>query len=128
MVPTWPQISQGAAMRREDICIYVGPANRARLEAIIADRNSTSKAVWRARIVLATAEGHGTNAIMRLTGKSKPCVWRWQERYIVEGVEGLCATRGVRVARNRCRGRSGSKCSRRLRTRRLRTRLEQNFD
>ena len=66
-----------------------GPANRARLEAIIGDRNSTSKAVWRARIVLATAEGHGTNAIMRLTGKSKPCVWRWQERYLAEGVDGL---------------------------------------
>ena len=76
-------------MRRDDICIYVGPANRARLEAIIADRNSTSEAVWRARIVFATAEGHGTNAIMRLTGKSKPCVWRWQERYIAEGVDGL---------------------------------------
>jgi len=59
------------------------------LEAIISDRNSTSKAVWRARIVLATADGHGTNAIMRLTGKSKPCVWRWQERYIAEGIDGL---------------------------------------
>src|SRR6266705_3678339 len=89
MIPKWPQICQGAAMRRDDICIWVGPANRARLKSIIADRNSTSKAVWRARIVLATAEGRGTNAIMRLTGKSKPCVWRWQERYIAEGVEGL---------------------------------------
>jgi transposase len=76
-------------MRRDDICIYVGPANRARLEAIIADRNSKAKAVWRARIVLATADDHGTNAIMRLTSKSKPCVWRWQERYIAEGVDGL---------------------------------------
>ncbi len=76
-------------MRRDDICIYVGPANRARLKGIIADRNSKAKAVWRARIVLATADGHGTNAIMRLTGKSKPCVWRWQERYIAEGVDGL---------------------------------------
>jgi transposase len=84
-----PQISQGAAMRRDDICIYVSPANRAWLEAIIVDRNSKAKAVWRARIVLATAEGHGTNAIMRLTGKSKPCVWRWQERYIADGVDGL---------------------------------------
>jgi transposase len=84
-----PQISQGAAMRRDDICIYVSPANRAWLEAIIVDRNSKAKAVWRARIVLATADGHGTNAIMRLTGKSKPCVWRWQERYIAEGVDGL---------------------------------------
>jgi transposase len=89
MIPNWPQISQAAAMRRDDICMYVGPANRARLEAIIADRNSTSKAVWRARIVLATSDVHGTNAIMRLTGKSKPCVWRWQERYIAEGVDGL---------------------------------------
>ena len=76
-------------MRRDDICIYVGPANRARLEAIIADRNSSSKAVWRARIVLATADGLGTNAIMMRTGKSKPCVWRWQERYVDEGVDGL---------------------------------------
>jgi transposase len=93
MIPKWPQISQGAAMRRDDICIYVSPANRARLEAIIADRNSKAKAVWRARIVLATADDHGTNAIMRLTGKSKPCVWRWQERYIAEGVDGLMRDR-----------------------------------
>jgi hypothetical protein len=63
--------------------------NRERLEVIITDRNSKTKTVWRARIVLATADGHGTNAIMRLTGTSKPCVWRWQERYIAEGIEGL---------------------------------------
>jgi len=85
----WPQISQSAVMRRDDICLYVSPANRSRLEAIVADRNSSSKAVWRAKIVLATADGLGTNAIMRRTGKSKPCVWRWQERYIMEGVDGL---------------------------------------
>src|SRR5215470_11889281 len=89
MIPKWPQISQCAAMRRDDICIYVSPANRARLQPIIADRNSKTKTVWRARIVLATVDGHGTNAIMRLTVTSKPCVWRWQERYIAEGVEGL---------------------------------------
>src|SRR5712672_3287685 len=89
MIPMWPQISQSAAMRRDDICIHVGPANRARLAAIVAGRNSTSKAVWRAEIVLATADGLGTNAIMKRTGKSKPCVWRWQERYVEEGVDGL---------------------------------------
>ena len=76
----WPQISQSAGMRRDDICIYVSPANRARLEAMIADRNSRSKVVWRANIVLATADGLGTKAIMKRTDKSKPCVWRWQER------------------------------------------------
>ena len=76
-------------MRRDDICLYVSPAHRARLDAIIKDRNSPRKAVWRAEIVLATADGHGTNEIMRLTSKSKPCVWRWQERYVEEGVDGL---------------------------------------
>ena len=76
-------------MRRDDICIYVSPMSRTRLEAIIGDRNSSSKAVWRAEIVLATADGLGTNAIMKRTGKSKPCVWRWQERYVEEGVDGL---------------------------------------
>jgi transposase len=89
MIPMRPQISQSAAMRRDDICIHVSPANRTRLEAIIKDRNSSSKAVWRAKIVLATSSGLGTNAIMKLTGKSKPCVWRWQERFVEEGVEGL---------------------------------------
>jgi hypothetical protein len=33
--------------------------------------------------------GAGTNAIMRQTGKSKTCVWRWQERFATEGFEGL---------------------------------------
>ena len=76
-------------MRRDDICLYLGPANRAKLEALIGDRNTPAKAIWRAEIVLATADGHGTNEIMRRAGKSKPCVWRWQERYVAEGVDGL---------------------------------------
>src|SRR5919109_5406910 len=76
-------------MRRDDICIYVSPSNRARLEALITDRNTPSKVVWRAKIVLATADGHGTNEIRRRTGRPKRCVWRWQERYIDAGVEGL---------------------------------------
>jgi len=43
----------------------------------------------RARIVLLTAEDLGTNEIMRRTGKSKTCLWRWQERFMHEGVDGL---------------------------------------
>ena len=54
----------------------------------MADRNTRSKVVWRAGIVLATADGFGTVAVMRRTGKSKPCVWRWQERYVAEGIQG----------------------------------------
>ena len=40
------------------------------------DRNAPRKHVWRAEIVLLTADGVGTNAIMRRTAKSKTCVWR----------------------------------------------------
>ena len=74
---------------RDDVCIYVSPANRARLERLVGDRNTPRKVVWRAEIVLATADGLGTMAIMRRTGKSKPCVWRWQKRYVAAGVDGL---------------------------------------
>jgi transposase len=74
---------------REGISVEVSPADRARLEAVVADRNSPQKHVWRARIVLATADGLGTGEIMRRTGKSKPCVWRWQARFAAEGVAGL---------------------------------------
>jgi len=56
---------------------------------MVADRNTPSKVVWRAKIVLATADGFGTNEIMRRTAMSKPTVWRWQERYLDEGVDGL---------------------------------------
>ena len=69
----------------------------------MADRNSTAKAVWRAEIVLATADGRGTSAIMKRTGKSKPCVWRWQERYVGEGVEGLLRDK-TRPARKKALG------------------------
>jgi transposase len=31
----------------------------------------------------------GTNGIMAAIGKSKTCVWRWQERFMAAGVEGL---------------------------------------
>jgi hypothetical protein len=43
---------------------------------------------------------------MRQTGKSKTCVWRWQERFATEGVEGLLRdkTRPSRIARPNWRG------------------------
>ena len=63
-------------MRRNDICLYLNLTDRAKLEEIVANRNSPRKWVWRAEIVLATADGLGTNAIKLHTGKSKPCVWR----------------------------------------------------
>ena len=67
----------------------VTPADRHQLEAIVADRSAPQKHVWRAKIILATADGCGTAEIMRRSGKSKPVVWRWQARFMTEGVSGL---------------------------------------
>ena len=53
------------------------------------DRNTVQKHVWRAQIVLLSADGIGTNEIMRRTGKSKTCVWRWQERFAEESCDDL---------------------------------------
>src|ERR1700747_2978902 len=75
--------------RARGIIIEVNAAERERLAAVVADRNSPQKHVWRARGILATAEGCGSAEIMRRAGVSKPCVWRWQERFMREGVTGL---------------------------------------
>jgi hypothetical protein len=52
------------------ITINVSPADRVRLDAVVADRNSPQKHVWRARIVLRSADGCGTHEIMRENRKS----------------------------------------------------------
>ena len=74
---------------RKGIIVELNAADRVRLEAVVADRNSPQKHVWRARIVLLTADGHGTAEIMRRAGISKVAVWRWQERFMTAGVTGL---------------------------------------
>lgn len=74
---------------RTGIKFDVSPPDRLRLERVIKDRNAAQKHVWRAAIILLSADGVGTAAIMRQTGKSNTCVWRWQERYMAAGVEGL---------------------------------------
>jgi transposase len=74
---------------RTGISISVTDTDRERLQSIITDRNSPQKHVWRARIVLLTAEGCGTTEIMRQAGVAKTAVWRWQERFMQQGVDGL---------------------------------------
>ncbi len=74
---------------RAGIVVSVTPQDRIRLEAIAADRNTRQKHAARARVIFATADGCGTSEIMRRSGLSKPVVWRWQERFMQEGVKGL---------------------------------------
>lgn len=74
---------------RTGVEVRLNPEDRERLEAVVVDRKSSQKHVWRSKIVLLTAAGLGTHEIMQQTSKSKPCVWRWQERFMTEGVDGL---------------------------------------
>src|SRR5450631_3287533 len=69
--------------------LSVSFADIRRLKALVQGRNTPQKHVWRAEIVLLTADGLGTNEIMRRTTKSKTCIWRWQERFAEEGFDGL---------------------------------------
>ena len=74
---------------RTGISITLKSGDRRRLAVLARDRNAPHKHVWRAEIVLLSADGVGTNEIMRQTGKSKTRVWRWQERFMQAGYDGL---------------------------------------
>ncbi|MCA0002849.1 hypothetical protein FJ872_08565 [Mesorhizobium sp. B2-5-9] len=56
---------------RGRISLAVSPSDHRRLTALVIDRNSPQKNVWRAETVLLSADGVGTVEIMRRTGKSK---------------------------------------------------------
>ena len=74
---------------RKSIKIDLAETDRQALTSIVTDRNSPQKHVWRAQIVLLTADGCGTMELTRRTGTSKTSVWRWQERFLAGGVAGL---------------------------------------
>jgi hypothetical protein len=78
---------------RTGIIVRLTAADRDRLQAVVADRNSPQKYVWRAKIVLATADGLGTMAVMRAAGKSKTAVWVGSNGSARRASMGFCATR-----------------------------------
>lgn len=69
--------------------VRVPPEDRAELEGWVAGRNTPQKLVWRARIVLMWADGAGITEIVRATGKTKRTAYRWRDRYLERGIEGL---------------------------------------
>src|SRR5260370_19469704 len=88
MIPAGSLMCESGWMRK-GVEVRLGAGDRDRLEAVIGSGNSPQKHVWRARIVLLSAAGVGTMAIQRQTGKGKPTIWRWQARFMAEGVDGL---------------------------------------
>ena len=73
----------------QSVCLVVSAGDRARLEAIVADRNRPQKQVARARVVLLSADRLDVATMARQAGISRPAVWRWQQRYAEMGVDGL---------------------------------------
>lgn len=69
--------------------VELSAKDRAALREIVANGNTRQKIAKRARIVLMTAEGHGTVAIMCAVGVAKTTVWRWQAYFVEAGVAGL---------------------------------------
>src|SRR5215469_1456943 len=88
MIPAGSPICESGRMRN-GVEIRLGPGDRERLLAVIGSGNSPQKHVWPARIVLLSADGVGTMAIQRQTGKGKPTIWRWQAHFMAERVDGL---------------------------------------
>ena len=69
--------------------IVLSEQDRERLERIKTDPHSILKHVQRATIILHLGDGLTLTQTMRATGMSKPTVWRWWDRFLVEGVDGL---------------------------------------
>ena len=74
---------------RTSVSFIVSPSDRQRRQAIVTDPKSPQKHVRRAQIILLSGDGLGTTALMHETGMAKSCVWRWQARFMREGVDGL---------------------------------------
>ena len=83
---------------RTGVSLSVTFADRARLRALVKDRNASQKHVWRAQIDGRRRRHERDHAH---TGKSKTSVCRWQERFAGEGFEGLLRdkTRPSRVSK-----------------------------
>jgi transposase len=73
----------------QTVCVLLSTADKQRLEAITLDRNRQRKHIERARVILASAGGGPVQQIAREVGISRPMVWRWQQRFADEGVDGL---------------------------------------
>jgi transposase len=73
----------------QTVDVIVDADDRARLAAVVGDRNRLQKHVQRARIVLLSAERLPVLTVANTVGVSRPSVWRWQQRFAEAGVDGL---------------------------------------
>lgn len=73
----------------QTVSVLLDDAAKSQLAEIAGDRSRPLKHILRANIVLLSAEGLSVQDEARQAGVSRPAVWRWQQRYGDEGVDGL---------------------------------------
>jgi transposase len=73
----------------QTVSLLLSAQHGADLEGVIEDRGRPVKHVQRAQIVLLSAERLPVLEIAKRVGVSRPMVWRWQQRFAEEGIEGL---------------------------------------
>jgi hypothetical protein len=73
----------------QTVSVLLAAEVRERLLAVASDRSRSLKHVQRARIILFSAERLPVLQVAHQAGVSRPAVWRWQQRYGEEGIDGL---------------------------------------
>ena len=71
------------------VSLLLSAQHSADLQGVIEDRGRPVKHVQRAQIILRSAERLPVLEIAKRVGVSRPTVWRWQQRFAEEGIEGL---------------------------------------
>ena len=71
--------------------LLCAPRRRHQVSAVRDRRRSipSPKHILRALIVLLSSERLSVQDVARQAGVSRPAVWRWQQRFAEDGVEGL---------------------------------------
>jgi transposase len=73
----------------QTVSLLLSPQDRAGLQEIVNNRRRPMKHVLRARIILLSGERLPVLEIAKRAGVSRPMVWRWQQRFAEEGLDGL---------------------------------------
>jgi hypothetical protein len=71
------------------VSLLLSAQHSADLQGVIEDRGRPVKHVQRAKIILLSAERLPVLESAKRVGISRPMVWRWQQRFAEEGIEGL---------------------------------------
>ena len=73
----------------QTVSVILSAEERLQLAAVIGDRNRPHKHMQRVRIVLHSSDRLPVLDVARRSGVSRPAVWRWQQRYAEQGIDGL---------------------------------------